>query len=162
MNRNEVRAFEGLNPADGLDDFWEPQNVRDANAPDDQQLPSPNAPKQLPAPQQDARRDVRATILALEAASRVVRKEVAAVTKGAKDHAKSAADWSLFLKTFYAEHAEFVAETLHLPLSLTREYAARQGLRLERAGVSAADDFEATAAPELAAWALDGHQQRSA
>lgn len=183
MTRNEARERENMNPEDGLDDFWEPLNVRDANDP--LQLPagpqSPAAPpanddttarvmrldegrrgqRQAGAMISDGRHGVRATILALEAASRVVRKEVAAVTKGAKDHANDAEGWSTWLRTFYADHAGFVAETLHLPLSLTREYAARQGLRLSEGGVGVLEDFEATAGPELAMWALDGEKRAS-
>lgn len=184
MSRNEARERENMNPEDGLDDFWEPLNVRDANDP----LALPPAPTNTPpAPDDgtdasavakiraldtgarsgrrqagalvsDSRHGVRATILALEAASRVVRKEIAAVTKGAKDHAGDAAAWATWLRTFYAGHATFVADTLHLPLSLTREYAARQGLRLSEGGVGVLEDFEATVAPELAAWALDGQR----
>jgi HK97 family phage portal protein len=159
QNRNEVRIKENLNPEDGLDKFWQPLNMEDANAPPPL-APSPALPPADPADGPDARRyatrDVRATILAIEAAERVVRKEVAQVTKGAKDHANDPAAWSAWLHTYYADHAAYVAETLHLPLSLAREYAARQGLRLESVGVSVLEDFEATAAPELATWALDG------
>lgn len=187
MSRNEAREKENMNPEDGLDDFWEPLNVRDANDP----LGLPPTPATPPVPPAedgteasayarilaldttrrsarpagalvaDSRHGVRATILALEAASRVVRKEIAAVTKGAKDHASDPTAWAAWLRTFYADHAAFVADTLHLPLSLTREYAARQGLRLAEGGVGLLEDFEATVAPELAAWALDG-ERRSA
>lgn len=161
QNRNEVRALEGLNPADGLDDFWEPQNVRDANDPNGE---AGMAPMPLPPAAPDARRvattlGVRSAILAVEAAARVVRKEVAQVAKGAKDHASDPAAWSTWLTAYYADHAGFVAESLHLPLSMAREYAARQGLRLQREGVGILEDFEATVAPELAAWALSGHQR---
>ena len=181
MSRNEARERENMNPEDGLDDFWEPLNVRDAN--------EPPPPPQGPPPADDGTeasayariraldtgrrprtagevlnhrggdvRATRATVLALEMAGRVVRKEIAAVTKGAKDHASNPEGWSAWLKTFYADHAGFVAESLHLPLTLTREYAARQGLRLAQDGIGALDDFEATVVPELATLALDGQQ----
>lgn len=181
MTRNEARERENMNPEDGLDDFWEPLNVRDANDPlalppaptpppdnqearivyTDRRLPIDRMPTYAGVLVSDSRHGVRATMLALEAAGRVVRKEIAAVTKGAKDHASDPEAWSAWLRTFYADHAGFVAETLHLPLSLTREYAARQGLRLADGGVGVLEDFEATVAPELAAWALDG-ERRSA
>lgn len=182
MSRNEARERENMNPEDGLDDFWEPLNVRDAGDPLPAPAKQPGTPpaddgtdasaharilalgagrhdqRQAGAMVGEARHGVRATILALEAASRVVRKEIAAVTKGAKDHANDSAAWSTWLRTFYADHAAFVAETLHLPLSLTREYAARQGLRLSEAGISVLEDFEATAGPELAELALEGRR----
>lgn len=179
MSRNEARQRENMNPEDGLDDFWEPLNVRDADDP----LPLPAKPGAASAPEDDseagaharirrleagqrvdrpaamvseARHGVRATILAIEAASRVVRKEVAAVAKGAKDHAKDPDAWAAFLVTFYEGHARFVAEALHLPASISRAYCARQGLLLRDQGIGVLEDFEATAAPELATWALEG------
>lgn len=179
MSRNEAREAENMNPEDGLDDFWEPLNVRDASDP---MLTSTSSAALQPASDDESdvaaharlgalepsrlvagsvvsaapAQNIRATMLALEAAGRVVRKEIAAVAKGAKDHASDPDGWSSFLTTFYADHARFVAETLHLPLSLAREYSARQGLRLTATGVSVLEDFEATAGPELAILALEG------
>jgi HK97 family phage portal protein len=154
MNRNEVRIKENMNPEDGLDDFLEPQNMRDAGALQGQSTSAPT-----PAPPSDARRDVRATILAVEAAARVVRKELVTVRKKATELAKDPEGWSTWLLSFYADHARFVAETLHLPLPLAREYAARQGLRLRDGGVGITEDWEFTVPTELASWALDGERR---
>ena len=159
MSRNEARIEENLNPEPDLDEFWQPLNVQEAGA--DPIVPPPPPPQLPPAdPEPEARHSVRATVLAFESASRVVRKEIAQVTKGAKDHAKDPAAWSAWLQQYYGtEHPAFVAETLHLPLSLTKEYCARQGLQLQNVGVTVLEDFEATCAPELATWALEGSRR---
>lgn len=160
MSRNEARERENMNPEDGLDDFWEPLNVRDASDPAGSAPPLPPSPAlPQPAPEDDAsaRHGVRASVLVSEAARRVVRKEIAQVTKGAREHASDSDAWSSWLRTYYADHAAFVAETLHLPLSLAREYGARQGLLLERGGVAIMEDWDPVVTDQLATWAILGH-----
>ncbi len=152
MNRNEVRLRSNLNPAAGLDRFLEPENMRDAD-------PSVARRRQ----QQEARSvgrgqsaGVRAALLAYETGQRIVRKEIAAVTKLAKQHANDPDAWKAGLQTFYQDHAAFVAETLHVALPEAREYAAEHGLALAKQGVVVMEGWEHVVAHELAAWALEG------
>jgi hypothetical protein len=161
MTRNEVRVKENLNPDTAqLDEFLEPQNMRNVTTGDTVVGPPAGRPSHAPDDSGDggpnARRSVRTTMLAIEAAQRVVRKELAAVEKAATRYASDGAAWAQWLHTFYADHAGFVAETLKLPLPLAREYAARQGTQLEAQGIAAAADWEWTVASELATWAIDG------
>lgn len=160
QSRNEVRIQENLNPEDGLDEFWQPLNVEDTNAPDLPPVPPAAPPEAEPDP--NARHSVRATILAIEAGARIVRKEIAQVTKGAKDHARDPEGWSAWLRTYYADHAAFIAETLHVPLSETRSYVAKQGLLVERYGIGVMADWEAATPTELATLALTGHADERA
>jgi HK97 family phage portal protein len=157
MNRNEVRLRSNLNPAEGLDRFLEPENMRDA----DPEVAAANREDRDRSQQakrigQGQSAGVRASLLAYEAGLRIVRKEKAAVTKAAEKFAKDGAGWSAWLREFYADHAGFVASTLKVPLKQAREYAAEHGTVLEQQGVKAMEDWEPTVATELAVWALEG------
>lgn len=143
MTRNEVRQKENMNAADGLDEFLEPLNMGRAS----------DESRRVAGPQ-----DGRATLLAQEAAARVVRKEIAAVQKAAQRLANDGAGWAAWLREFYGEHAGFVASSLRLPLPVAREYAARQGTRLEQQGVGVMADWEWTVVGELAQLALEPPQ----
>jgi HK97 family phage portal protein len=143
MNRNEVRELENMNPAAGLDTFLEPLNMAGAGDQRARRGSSASAP-----------RDTRATLIAFEAAQRLVRKEVAAATKAGSRYATDGAGWSTWLREFYQEHAGHVAQALKLPRQVALDYAARQAEQLEQHGLKAMDDWEWTAATELTDAAL--------
>lgn len=137
MSRNEVRMRENLNPEPGLETFLEPLNMGRAN---DRR-------------QADGQ---RASAIVQEACSRLVRIELAAVGKLAQKHATDAQAWNEGLREFYAEHAEKVCQTLRLPLPIAREYAGRQGWRLQQCGLAVTKDWEHTVVGELVDIALRG------
>lgn len=171
LNRNEVRGREGMNPADGLSDFLEPMNMQDATIdpsdpppvidpsdPDDPNARRMRARRLLPAaerPALDRRSQLRLSALALEAAKRVVRKEVAQLTTNAKRFSNDGDGWSKWLVSFYGDHAAFVAETLQIPIAVAREYAGRQGLAVQQGGIDVCRDWEWTVSQDLALLAID-------
>jgi hypothetical protein len=98
----------------------------------------------------------------LELAGRVARRELTAVEKAARRFAKDGAGWSGWLREFYGEHAIYVSESLKIPISQAREYAARQGFALEQQGnaVDTVGDWQQTLAPDLATLMLsDGRAE---
>jgi HK97 family phage portal protein len=157
FTRAEARQSENRNPIEGLDKPLTPLNMTT-----DAQGSKPAGAGRTDAAaarRREARRLERAHGHAVriveEAAARLVRKEVVAATKAATAHAASAHGWQTWLKGFYEKHAHDVARDLKVPLSVAREYAARQGLALEQRGIEAAADWEWTAVGELAALALE-------
>ena len=130
MSRNEVRQFEDMNSADGLDDYLVAQNM--ASIDDTGKVQPLN---ETPSEQgQPSGLDTRARLLAHQAAERIVRKELR--------HQDLDADG----------HALWVAQILNLDLDVARQYVARL-TRLFGTG------FEETASErieELAALALEG------
>lgn len=100
---------------------------------------------------------VRASLLARELALTVARKERARLQWGAKQHANNADGWQSFLAEFYAEHAQFIAAKLHVPLDQAHAYAqARRAEVYEQDVSSLPADFEQQASIDLATWALEG------
>lgn len=140
--RNEARRRQGMNPLPGLNEPLEPLNMERTS-----QRPG-GSPEGLSA------RISRAQLIALQEATVLVRKEVAAATRAAKVHAANAEGWQAAVREFYAEHAGTVAERLRMPLPLAREYAAKQGLLLAEHGIGVVADWEWEAAPALANLAL--------
>ncbi len=131
MTRNEARILNDREPLPGLDEPLEPLNM--------------------------VRSSDRASAVVLDVATRLVRKEVAVTRKAAERHADDATAWQGFLRDFYTKHAEEIADRLHLPTSVARAYAARQGLALQ-AGITVATDWESTMSPVLAQLALHPDQ----
>ena len=157
MSRNEVRRKENLNKEDGLDEFLQPMNMGQVDEKTD--TDENDEADQDAADEAKARArhfQMRASVLALEAAQRVVRKEIAAVTRNAERLANDSAGWSTWLREFYSDHANYVAQTLRIPMHKAREYAAQQGLQLQSTGVAAMTDWEAVMPTHLALIALDG------
>jgi hypothetical protein len=75
--------------------------------------------------------------LLAEAAGRVVRKEIAALTKAAR---RAGDDYEAFereVREFYADHAGYVAQSLRMPLDVAEGYADTQMAAALRFGVSA-------------------------
>lgn len=97
-------------------------------------------------------------------AVRCLRRERAAVEKMAVRFASDVDGWRQGLREFYADHADFVAQQMRLPLALARGYAAQHGSEFEACGVAvvageAGEAWERYEADELAALALsDGNE----
>jgi HK97 family phage portal protein len=189
MTVNEARRVEDMNedPDPRHDEILTPANMspRDDPEPDDEpgaQPPVPNpiepepegemrrptvAPKALkPAPpesedEQAARAKLLAEQFALDAAARVVRREIAAV-KGpngggaAVKYAKDPEKWRAWALDWYAKHESHVAETLHIPAEAARAYATAQRDALLAGGVAVVETWEETVPHRLAALVLEG------
>ncbi len=112
VNRNEVRQQMNLNPADGLDEYLEPQNTRSANDDGDGGNSNNNNSNNSAAVPSD-----REQRLAMKAAARVVNKSVVATRKAYKKYMtdpdspdlKSMEAWT---REFYSDHGEFVSDCL--------------------------------------------------
>ncbi len=127
LTRNEAREIEGYNPLPGLSEPLVPTNERELS-----DKPAPT--KTLPAPVEDdteddtepadalaaapiiARASERALALASSAAERLMRKELAEVTKAKRAGGGEA------LAGVYTRHAEFVAEVLGVTQQAADDY----------------------------------------
>jgi len=132
LNRNEVRQIENHNRADGLDEFLYAANMVGQDAeqndaetdtgtrmPTDQETGDGN---QIP---EDTSQSHYRELLT-ETAGRVVRKEIAALTKVAR---RAGDDYEVFereVREFYADHASYVAQSLRMPLQVAEDYVVSQ------------------------------------
>jgi HK97 family phage portal protein len=151
FSTNQILELEELNGigADG-DRRFVPANlvpIDQAGRPEPvvQAPPAPRPPG-LPA---------RARGVVEEACARVVRKETAALSKGAARHAANAAAWEACVREFYADHVTFVASSLRLPMAAARGWCEGQASRVLADGVAELESWEWTAAPRLVALVLD-------
>lgn len=155
MRPSECRVILNMNPDEELDRLSE----------------NDHRPGQSGSGQQSGGRgaDARAWMWSREAfqamraigdnAGRCVRRERLQVEKLAKKHANDVDGWKAGLRDFYAEHARFIAATMHVPMELAREYAAQHGSEFECRGVAIIDgdagpEWERDEADELIALSL--------
>lgn len=153
MTRNEVRELEEMNPLPGLDDPLQALNMANPGG-------NPTAPPRQPdrAPSPAPRPNRRAEALAEDAARRVIRKEVAAVTKAAPRLASEPEGWRAWVEGFYAEHEAYVRENLHIGDVEARDYCADHCDELLSVGLSIVEDWEGNDTPRLTRLAL-GHEE---
>lgn len=85
------------------------------------------------------------------AAARVVRKEVAALTKVAK----RGGDWAQAVNEFYADHADFVAQTLGIAPDAAQAYVSMAVEAVTAAGPDGLTGAEGARAAELAALVME-------
>ncbi len=149
---SEARMREDLSPDDELDQL----SAMDHRA-GSQRDGAENKPKgQAALPPAPAGVSVRATLIMHDSAMRVLRRERGAVEKIAKKHASDVDGWRAELKSFYAEHAGVIAETMRLPIDTARAVAAKHGADLEARGIGVMDDhWERQSAETLVILALD-------
>ena len=124
LSVNDVRRMENMNPIQGGDSQTSrpaPRRTPPPAAPPAPPPPTPPPGADAPAP---AERHYRAQLA--EAAGRVVRKELAALTRTERRAGAAAGEWSRAVDEFYAEHAAFVAQSLRLPLEFAEGYVAQQ------------------------------------
>lgn len=123
MTRNEARVNENLEPLDGLDEPLRPLNMVEESDAEDELAPDaqpgqvdgvpPNAPD-------DSEKDARLSALAISAASRVMRKEMAML------QGIVGADYLIKAPALYEKHASFVAAALGVPAETADAYCAEQ------------------------------------
>jgi hypothetical protein len=143
---SEARVREDLSPDEELDQL-SAQDHRSGHQRDG----ANNAPKE-----HAAGHSVRATLVMHDNAQRVLRREREAVSKLAKKHAENAEGWADGLRDFYEDHAGFVADTMRIPRTVARSYAAQHGALLESHGVGVMDDhWQRLEAEELTSLAMD-------
>lgn len=134
---NEVRQKENLRALPGGDKLREPQNITGrgaAGGPQDHRRPG-----RAGDPDDD---DTRGRAIAVEAAARLLRKEIAAVQRLAVRHAADADAFAAAVTAFYAKHAALVAETLQLPEAEAQAYCASQASQVLAGWVAALDTWK--------------------
>lgn len=139
LSRNDIRRLENMNPIPGGDDYLSPLNM--------QQLGSESAPAAALG---------HYHLLLQEAAARVVRKELAAMSRAARRFAGDPDGWRNAVEEFYAEHVEFVRQTLGVPRAAAERYASQQVRELLQRGAAAMDDWEIRRVADLVALAMTG------
>lgn len=124
LSVNDVRTLENMNPIEGGDEYIVPLNMRDASEPIEVRQPTPG---EAPAPEEpEAISPGHYRALLLEAAGRVVRKEIAALSKAWRKADGNADAWRNALADFYGEHCSYVAEVMRMDYDEAYEYATAQ------------------------------------
>lgn len=154
MTRNEVREKENMNTLAGLDAPLTPLNMTtDASG---QTKVVGYAPTGSPMVAGQLR------LLAADAASRIVRREIAAVTKVADRAGGDRAAFQAGVDAFYAEHGREVAEALHVPEHEARRYAKAQRAEVLADGIGVMDQWLVDRVDHLTSLAMNQPELRAA
>jgi len=132
----------------------------DRAEPDDGALPPPppiTAATPRPGPVDPAQQRELASLatwLAMSAAARVVRREIAAITDKAPKLASKPEAWHDWVVDYYGRHAAHVSEALNLSNADARHYCDSQAGALLVGGLSVMESWEKVAVPRLLIMAL--------
>ena len=122
ISADEARAVEDMNRRGGdADRLHEPQNV--IGKPAAAAGGEASAP---PAPPADGSKAARAEAIAVEAAARLLRKEISAISALAVRHAANEDDFVEAVAAFYVKHKALVAQTLRIDAKEAEGYCAGQ------------------------------------
>lgn len=163
LRRNEARIKENLDPADGLDDFWQPMSI--ASVDQSAGRSGDDRAAQLFAFAQGMRAGREGFLLirlVQETAGRLVRREKGEIEKLARQHANDGAGWMDGVRRFYREFSRLLQEQLRLEPVIADEWSARRARMLLDRGVSAVDELDYEAIAELAVLALGTPEKASA
>lgn len=134
LSKNDVRRLENMNPIPDGDDYLTPMNMTTG--------------------QPAVADQVHYRLLAEEAASRVVRKEIAAVNKAASRFPGDREGWATAVIDFYNDHAPFVAQSMRVSLDVATAYAERGRREVLTTGVDAMADWLPRRVMELVSLAM--------
>lgn len=153
LSVNDIRRRENMNPVEGGDEYGQPPNSAASSMPPVE----PPEPEPLPTvPQSEgARVNGHYLLLLQEAATRIIRKEMTAMSKAAKRCADDPAGWLAAIDEFYGDHAEYVARHLGMARRLADDYVLEQRMRLQISGVAAMADWETRRVSDLVARAME-------
>lgn len=151
---NDLLRFENRNPrTDPAGDEYvgsmgrslsPAQVTQDAPATED--APEDSPPEDTP-PAEDTPEDAAANVFLIDAAARVVRKEIAAMNKAAKKF--SGDSFAVEAHNFYLDHAAFVAEVMHIPAAAAVAYCEANAGELKQSGPACMADWETRRVSEL-------------
>lgn len=130
ITRNEVRILEDMNPLPGLDDPLRPLNM------------GPGGAVTGAALGEAATSNEYLRLFLRDAAGRVLRREMAAMSKLARRVGDDSAAWRREVESFYAEHLPVVMQTLRLGDEAARRFVAEQQASLVAHGPAAMDSWE--------------------
>ena len=133
MTPNEVRDAEDMDPVE-----W-----------GDEPLPAPNE-----SPDGGNGGSGQAMAIAEESAGRLIRKEIARITHLAQRTASDTAAFQQAVTEFYAEHAEDVAQALHMDLGAAIDYSEEQRTAVLAGGIGVMGTWESERVAALAELAL--------
>ena len=136
LSINDIRRIESMNPVPNGDTYLQPLNM----------VPIGTPPAQGP-------QATHYQLMVREAAARVVRKEIAAMTKVVKRHALDSEAYTEAASAFYAEHSAFVAAVMHIAAEAADAYCAGQCAALISKGIDVVAEWEARAVDTLIALA---------
>lgn len=159
MSGNEARTIEDMNLSDQKDmnEIAMPTNLTSGDLAADS-TGSTKAPRQaarldLPPDDADAMREAqleRGRRLAVLAAARVVRRELAAVKDRISLAARDPKAWQAWVSDYYGRHVETVAREMDVTDEKASEYAFAQRDSLLAGGIAVTESWEHTAVPKLA------------
>jgi len=131
LSINDVRRLENMNPVPGGDQYMQPLNMQEIEAP------------------AMGMRMGHYQLLLREAALRVVRKEIAAMGKASRRSAGDAALWAAAVDEFYDGHVETVMQTLQIGRREAMGYCTEQAEALLARGVAAMEEWETRRVADL-------------
>jgi len=129
FTRNEVRELENRNKLPGLDVPLDPTHLTGSVAGGSNNAPKPPATASRQAPS-------KAEAIVHESSARVLRKETTAIQKAAVKHASDDTAFHAWARSFYADHAELVAQTMLMDPAAARAYCAIQYAELSEDGIA--------------------------
>lgn len=139
LSANDVRKLENMNPIPGGDAYLSPLNMSDSN--------QANSDQSLPRSIQVGDQHYR--LLAEEAAGRVVRKEIAAMTRATQGD-----DFANKVQQFYQGHVSLVAQTMRISEDKALAYCIHGRDMLLEHGAQAMENWEPERVIALAEMAM--------
>jgi hypothetical protein len=135
MSADDIRQLENMNPlpAGQGQTYLTPLNMIPADQVGQEQAETAVA---LPAANAHYR------LLAEEAAGRVVRKEIAAMTRAEQKANGNNYAWDVAVNEFYDDHAGFVSQTMRIPLEAAWRYTEDGRDELLAQGAAAMEDWQ--------------------
>lgn len=148
LSVDDIRTKENMNPLpDGLGQrYLEPLNMQPAGA---TPMAETAETEEAEARASDAPAGGHYALLLREAAARVVRKEIAAMTRVGHRHAEDHEAFTEAVGAFYQEHAAFVAQVMHIAPGQAEAYCASQRDDLLADGPEAMTEWEPRAVDRL-------------
>lgn len=153
FSANDILDKEGMNRIPNGDIYLQPLNFVEAGT---EPAPPPDNVTQFPAAAAavDPAIEARYQAMLVEAAGRLVRKEVTHLTAIAKRSASDSEAWATAVYAFYDAHAALVAKTMHVELAAAVDYCDTRSAIVSGGGVATIQAIEATGADDLVALAL--------
>lgn len=147
---NDLLRFEDMNPRtdDGGDQYI--GDMGRSLSPAQVQGPPPAPmPMEDDEPEEPSKDDAAANVFLIDAAARVARKEIAALSRSAK-RTTTPDEFMAEARAFFADHALYVCEVMHITLDAARGYCDDGEDELRAAGAAILAKWEAKRARALA------------